>query len=217
MKKIIIMMGPPGSGKGTQAKKIATKYNYTHISSGDLLRALSLQSELNAVEKEALEQMKAGNLVSDDLIYPLVFDKIEKELASGRGVVLDGVPRTLDQAKKIQEFFEEKKLVSEVSVLEISLSDEEALQRLSARRVCGSCGEIFPASTAITSCSKCGGALTTRADDAEEIVKQRIAKQGNVALAPIIDFYKKLNILSVVSGSQGVELVEKDIAAILAD
>lgn len=210
-------MGPPGSGKGTQAKKIAHNYEYVHISTGDMLRALATQPQLSVPEQEAVAQIKQGQLVSDELIYHLVFDKIEKEMAAGRGVVLDGVPRTLDQAKRIQKFFEEKNLVSEVFVLEISLSDEEALQRLSARRVCGSCGEIFPASVAISSCSKCGGVLTTRADDAEEVVKQRIAKQGNVALAPIIDFYKKLNVLSAVSGSQGIELVEKDIAAILAD
>ncbi|MBP6859652.1 MAG: nucleoside monophosphate kinase [Candidatus Magasanikbacteria bacterium] len=217
MKKIIIMMGPPGSGKGTQAKKIAHNYQYVHISTGDMLRALATEPQLSAVEQEAVAQIKQGQLVSDELIYRLVFDKIEKEIASGRGVVLDGVPRTLDQAKRIQQFFEEKMLVSEVFVLEIALSDEEALQRLSARRVCGSCGEIFPANIALASCSKCGGALTTRADDAEEIIKQRIAKQGNAALAPIIDFYKKLDVLSVVRGSQGIELVEKDIAAILAD
>ncbi len=210
-------MGPPGSGKGTQAKKIAHNYQYVHISTGDMLRALATEPQLSAVEQEAVAQIKQGQLVSDELIYRLVFDKIEKEIASGRGVVLDGVPRTLDQAKRIQQFFEEKMLVSEVFVLEIALSDEEALQRLSARRVCGSCGEIFPANIALASCSKCGGALTTRADDAEEIIKQRIAKQGNAALAPIIDFYKKLDVLSVVRGSQGIELVEKDIAAILAD
>ena len=138
-------MGPPGSGKGTQAKKIATKYNYAHISSGDLLRALSLQSELNAVEKEALEQMKAGNLVSDDLIYKLVFDKIESELASGKGVVLDGAIRNLDQVKGFESFFEKKNLVEEVLVIEVVLSDEESFNRLASRRVCDNCGEIIPA------------------------------------------------------------------------
>ncbi|OGH91137.1 MAG: hypothetical protein A2534_01975 [Candidatus Magasanikbacteria bacterium RIFOXYD2_FULL_39_9] len=216
MKKIIIMMGPPGSGKGTQAKKIATKYNYAHISSGDLLRALSLQSELNAVEKEALEQMKAGNLVSDDLIYKLVFDKIESELASGKGVVLDGAIRNLDQVKGFESFFEKKNLVEEVLVIEVVLSDEESFNRLASRRVCDNCGEIIPAKdSALTECPKCSGKLVVRADDNSEIVRQRIEKQGNKAMAPIIDFYKNLGVLVAVDGSASIENVEKNIDNIL--
>jgi adenylate kinase len=216
MKKIIIMMGPPGSGKGTQAKKIATSYGYAHISTGDMLRSLATQPQLNTDEKEAVEQIKLGQLVSDQLIYRLVFDRIEKALVVGGGVVLDGVPRTIGQAKTLQDFFDQKQLVAEVLVLEITLSDEESFKRLAARRVCSTCGEIIPASDSLlTVCPKCSGELVVRSDDSESIVTQRIEKQGNAALAPIVDFYKKLNLLSVVDGNQSVAQVEKDINKIL--
>lgn len=217
MKKIIIMMGPPGSGKGTQAKKIAQKYDYLHLSTGDLLRALADKTDLNADETTALEQIKVGTLVSDDLIFKLVFGKIESEIGSGRGVVLDGAIRTLNQAKEYQNFFTEKGWVDEVLVLEIALSDEESLNRLASRRVCSKCGEIIPASVHLvgSACPKCNGELVIREDDDVEIVKQRILKQGNKAMEPIIHFYKELGVLETVDGSQTIENVEKEIANIL--
>jgi adenylate kinase len=217
MKKIIIMMGPPGSGKGTQAKKIAQKYDYLHLSTGDLLRALANKTDLNADEAEALEQIKVGTLVSDDLIFKLVFGKIEDEVNSGRGVVLDGAIRTLNQAKEYQNFFTEKNWLDEILVLEIALSDEESLNRLASRRVCSSCGEIIPASAHLvgSACPKCEGELMVREDDDIEIVKQRIVKQGNKAMEPIIKFYKELGILKTADGSQAIENVEKEIENIL--
>lgn len=206
------MIGPPGSGKGTQAKKIAAKYGYAHLSTGDMLRALASQPELSPDEREAAEKIKTGQLVSDDLIYRLVFDRIEDQVSVGGGVVLDGVPRNLEQVKRLQEFFEEKKFDSELVVLEISLSDEDAFERLASRRVCSVCGEIIPATIALASvCPKCNGKLLTRADDNEEVVKQRIEKQGNNALAPIISFYKKLGVLKSLDGSLSIEDVEKSI------
>ncbi len=209
-------MGPPGSGKGTQAKKIAAKYNYVHVSSGDLLRALALKSELSSEEKDVLEKIKSGNLVSSEFMYKLVLEKIEGEIAAGRKVVLDGFPRRLEQAIKLQQFFSEHNLLNEVLVLEITLSDEESLNRLASRRVCSRCGEIIPASSAaLTVCPKCSGELVIRQDDDVEIVKQRIAKQGNKAMEPIIDFYKELGVLETVDGNQTIENVEKDIAIIL--
>lgn len=188
MKKIIIMIGPPGSGKGTQAKKIAAKYNYNHLSTGDLLRSLAQKPELNSVEKEAVAQMKSGQLVSDKLIYQLVFGEIEKHLAAGRGVVLDGAIRNLEQAKGFQNFFKEEKIATEVLALEIALSDKDSFDRLTKRRD-----------------------LENRQDDDPKIIKERIAKQGNIVLAPIINFYKELGALATVDGNQTIEDVEKDI------
>lgn len=216
MRKIIIMVGPPGSGKGTQAKKIAAKYGYMHLSTGDMLRSLALQPDLSADEQEAVDNIKKGNLVSDELIYRLIFDRIEKQILSGGGVVLDGVPRNLEQAKRVQQFFEEKGLASEVVVLEVALSDEEAFKRLATRRICSQCGEIIPASMASVSvCPKCGGELKVRADDSEEVVKQRIEKQGNKAMAPIVGFYKELGVLVAIDGSKSIEEVEEEIGIIL--
>ena len=191
MKKIIIMIGPPGSGKGTQAKKIAVKYNYNHISTGDLLRALAQKSELNSVEKEAVQQMKAGQLVSDKLIYQLVFSEIENSIVSGSGVVLDGAIRNLEQAQGFQEFFKEKNLIAEVLAIEISLSDKDSWERLTKRR-----------------------GLENRQDDDPKVIKERIAKQGNIVLAPIINFYKDLGALAKIDGNQTIEAVEEDIGKV---
>lgn len=207
-------MGPPGSGKGTQAKKIAEKYNYIHLSTGDLLRALANKTDLNADEAKALEQIKVGTLVSDDLIFKLVFGRIENEINSGRGLVLDGAIRTLNQAQEYQNFFARKNWLDEILVLEIALTDEESLNRLASRRVCSRCSEIIPAGTtrSFSVCPKCSGELVVREDDGAEIVKQRIVKQGNKAMEPIINFYKELGILETVDGSQTIENVEKEIA-----
>lgn len=218
MKKIIIMIGPPGSGKGTQAKKIAAKYNYHHLSTGDLLRSLAQKPVLNSLEKEAVEQMKLGKLVSDNLIYQLVFGEIEKDIAAGKGVVLDGAIRNLEQATGFQNFFKEKNLAAEVLALEITLSDKDSLDRLTKRRVCTACGEIIPwldSTKKLKVCSKCGGKLETRQDDDLKIIKERIKKQGNKVLIPIINFYKDLGVLVKVEGDQDIEDVEKDIAKAL--
>ena len=212
------MIGPPGSGKGTQAKKIAAKYGYNHLSTGDLLRALAGKEQLDVTEKEAMEQMKSGNLVSDKLIYKLVFDKIVSEINAGRGVVLDGAIRNLEQAQGFQNFFKEKNLTGEVMALEIALSDKDSFDRLTKRRVCIKCGEIIPwlpTTKKLKVCPKCGGQLQTRQDDDPKIIEERIKKQGNKATAPIIKFYKKLGVLKTVDGNQTIEAVEEDIVNVL--
>lgn len=192
MQKIIIMIGPPGSGKGTQAKRIAQKYNYAHLSTGDLLRALAQKENLSAVEKEAVARMKTGQLVGDDLIYQLAFAEIDKNISQGKGVVLDGAIRNLEQARGFQDFFTSKNLTNEVLALEISLSEKESLTRLTKR-----------------------SGLENRQDDDPKIIKQRIAQQGNKALKPILKFYKKFGMLKTVDGNQTIENVEKDLTEIL--
>lgn len=188
MKKIIIMIGPPGSGKGTQAKKIAQKYNYAHLSSGDLLRVLAQKENLNDAEKEALIQMQAGRLVADDLIYQLVFSEIKKNIVQDKGVVLDGAIRNLEQARAFQKFFAEQNLTDKVLVLEINLNEKDSLARLTKRQI-----------------------LEARQDDEAEIIGRRIVQQGNAALAPIAKFYEDLGVLKKIDGNQTIEDVEKDV------
>lgn len=212
------MIGPPGSGKGTQAKKIAAKYGYEHISTGDLLRALAGKLKLSPLEKEAVEKIKFGKLVSDKLIYQLVFGKIKKNIAAGSGAVLDGAVRNLKQARDFQKFFAEKNLAEEVLALEIALSENDSLNRLAKRRMCSSCGEIIPwlvVTKNLKTCPKCCGKLEIRQDDNLRIIKERIAKQGNKAMAPVVKFYKKLGVLKKVDGNQPIENVEKDIIKVL--
>lgn len=205
-------MGVPGSGKGTQAKKIAKKYNYGHISTGDLLRALDADSNGDSEDKKRLAQMKAGKLVSDDLIYKLAFREMDKYLDAGKGVVLDGAIRNVDQAKKYQEYFAGKKLGNEVMVIEVALSDESSYNRLTKRKICPACGFILPYSSENelkTDCPECGGKMIVRPDDNPETIKKRIVEQGNQAIKLILDFYNKLGVLVRVDGEPPIEEVEK--------
>jgi adenylate kinase len=212
MKKIIIFIGPPGSGKGTQAKRLAEKHSYGHISTGDLLRELETRADVEPEEAEALKEMKKGKLVPNWLIYQLGFKAAEKYLHAGQGVVLDGAIRNVAQAGTYQEFFVGKGLESEVVAVEIALSDDQARQRLSSRRVCKDCGEIVSIlEKHYDSCPKCGGTLIVRADDSAAAVEKRIQLQGNTALAPVREYYEKLGILKIVDGNQVVEQVEKQL------
>ncbi|TAN34060.1 hypothetical protein EPN28_00945 [Patescibacteria group bacterium] len=219
MKKVIILIGPPGSGKGTQAKRLAAKHNYGHISTGDLLRALASDPFAPAEDKQALEKMKSGALVADDLIYKLAFRAMDKFLDNGQGVVLDGAIRNLEQAKKYQEYFTEKDLAGEVLAVEVALTDEESFNRLTKRRACKECGEIIPwleSTMDITVCPRCGGELVLRADDTETVIRERIANQGNVALAPILEFYDEFEALKKIDGMKSIEEVEKEIEKTLS-
>lgn len=214
MKKIIILMGVPGSGKGTQAKKIAEKYGYGHISTGDLLRALDADANGDLEDKKKLAEMKAGKLVSDELIYKLAFKEMDKYLDADKGVVLDGAIRNVEQAKKYQEYFVSKNLQGEVVVLEIKLSDETSFNRLTKRKLCKSCGYIIPYSPENekkTTCEKCGGELYVRSDDNPETARKRVAEQGNSAIGPILAFYRALDTLVSVDGEPPIGEVEKEI------
>lgn len=220
MKKIIILIGVPGSGKGTQAKKLAEKNEYGHISTGDLLRSLEADPNVEPEDKKRLDDMRAGKLVSDELIYKLVFQEIEKYLDQGKGVVLDGAIRNVGQAKYYQEFFASKKIADEVVVVNIALSDEEAYERLTKRRVCVGCKEILPwipSTYSITICPKCGGVLQPREDDAPKVVEKRIEEQGNKAIQPILDYYNELGILIEIDGKKGIEEVEEEIDRVLSN
>ncbi|MBT4120843.1 MAG: AAA family ATPase [Candidatus Magasanikbacteria bacterium] len=218
MKKIIILMGVPGSGKGTQARKLVEKYNYGQISTGDLLRALGSDKNADEQDKQKLADMKAGKLVSDDLIYKLAFAEMDKYLDSDRGIILDGAIRNLEQAKKYQEYFASKKLIEEVLAIEVALSDETSFNRLTKRKICPSCGFILPYSPdneKKAKCPECDGELIVRSDDNPETAKQRIAEQGNNAIGPILDYYRDLEILQTVDGELSIDEVDEKISDIL--
>ncbi len=192
MKKVIILLGVPGSGKGTQAKKLAVNFGYTHISTGDLLRALEADPAGDPADKQKLADMKAGKLVSDDLIYKLSFAAIETSLQQGKGVVLDGAIRSVAQAERYQEFFGEKHV--EAVAIEIALSDEEIMRRMQSRIASGQ----------------------ARADDTPEILQKRITTQGNTALRPIAEYYNGLGMLETVDGTKTIDEVFESIVNILA-
>ncbi|MFH1291578.1 MAG: nucleoside monophosphate kinase [bacterium] len=218
MKKILIFIGPPGSGKGTQAKRVASRYNYGHISTGDLLRALENDEQADSQEKKALADMKAGKLVADWLIYRLAFREINKYLDNGQGVILDGAIRSVEQAKKYQEYFQEKDVANELMAIEVSLTDEECFNRLAMRRICNDCGEIIPwleSTKDLVDCPKCGGQLYTRGDDNQQAIKERIANQGNQANQPILNYYNNMGVLMKIDGSKTINQVEEEIERVL--
>lgn len=215
MKKIVIVIGPPGSGKGTQAKRIAKKYGYRHISPGELLRGLEKSSSPTKEEIKALQAMRVGQLVPDDIIYALVFKEVEEHLRHGRGVILDGAIRSAKQAKDFDAFFKKKGFTSEELILDITLSDDETRKRLSNRLMCSHCGEIITASSSAAVCAKCGGQLVKRVDDDDTTIQERIISQGNEALQPIRSWYEQQSKLRSVNGEQSIEAVENDIRAIL--
>ncbi len=214
MKKILILIGPPGSGKGTQAKLLSQKYGYKHISTGDLLRALAGNSEANEQQKQALEEMKAGKLVPDWLVYELAFEAITNSLNNGVGVVLDGAMRNEQQAQKYQNFFIANNWQNEIQAIEVALSDDGIFNRLTKRRICAKCGEIIPylpSTKDLTICQKCGGELIARQDDASEVIQKRIQEQGNAAILPVTNFYHDLGLLKIVDGQRTIEQVFEEI------
>lgn len=219
MKKILIFIGSPGSGKGTQAKRIAAEFGYIHLSTGALLRRLSEKQNLPGRIKKALDFMKKGHLVPDWLVYEIVFPEIDKILLKkGGGVIFDGAIRNLKQAKAFQAHFKKMNLENEVLALQIKITNKEAFDRLTKRRVCSKCDEIIPwtsLTAKIKSCPKCGGKLKLRQDDNLAIIKRRIKVQGSKAQKPILDFYRKHKMLKVIDGMKSIEevmlLVENEI------
>lgn len=213
MKKIIILLGVPGSGKGTQAKRLVSRFGYAHISTGDLLRGLVDRTDLDAELETALEKMKTGGIVSTSVIARLAFEAIEQGVEEKGGVVLDGAIRNVEQAEAYQAFFERHGWEDEVVVLDIHISDDESLARLERRLEYAKKGEVVPALAA----SKTGGEVEqARKDDDPEVARQRLAVQGNKALQPLFDYYAEHDMFIRVDGTNDIDAVEDALVAALA-
>ena len=199
----IIMLGAPGAGKGTRAALIAENYGIPHISTGDIFRAnLKAGTPLGL---KAKEYMDTGALVPDDLTVEILLDRVSQDDCKN-GYVLDGFPRTINQAEVLEAELE--KLNDKINfAIDVDVSDEVIEERMGGRRVCTKCSATFHIVHAPTKvegvCDKCSGETVLRADDAPETVRERL-RVYHEQTQPLIDFYKKRGILRMVSGSGSI-------------
>jgi adenylate kinase len=212
----LILFGPPGVGKGTQAKMLAEDYGIPHISTGDLLRAaVAAGTDLG---KKAKAIMDAGNLVPDDVMIGIVREVLASPKAA-RGFILDGFPRTLAQAKALSVIFREMGL-HDYDVINFDIDDGEVIRRLSSRLVCRNDGKIFNAETdGVTAgdpCPDCGGTLFQRDDDREETVRARL-KVYHSTTAPVLSYYNTGGAVITVDGTGSIDVVHREIRLMLED
>lgn len=210
----IIMLGAPGAGKGTQAKRIADKYQIPHISTGDIFRANIKNGTM--LGQKAKTYMEQGALVPDDLVVDLVVDRIqEKDCING--YVLDGFPRTIPQAKALDSAL--AALDEEIDfAINVEVPDENIIKRMAGRRACLSCGATYHLVHIPTKvegiCDNCGSELVLREDDKPETVKKRLDVYHEQT-QPLIDYYNKKEILAEADGTKDMAEVFADIAKIL--
>lgn len=210
----IIMLGAPGAGKGTQAKKIAAKYEIPHISTGDIFRAnIKNGTELG---KKAKTYMDQGLLVPDELVVDLVVDRVNQEDCKN-GYVLDGFPRTIPQAEALTDALE--KLGQRIDyAIDVDVPDENIVRRMGGRRACVGCGATYHIEYAPTKkegiCDTCGGELILRDDDKPETVQKRLDVYHEQT-QPLIDYYTKAGILRTVDGTVDIDDVFQAIVDIL--
>ena len=203
----LILIGPPGSGKGTQAVRLARRYGVPHISTGDILRQAVRDD--TPLGQQVAATIAAGSLVSDELISSLVAERLERS-DTERGFLLDGFPRTLQQAHFLD------KLRDNLAVVHIAAPDEEIVKRLGSRRICESCALTQSVSDAGNSedCPYCGGRLVRREDDDPETVRKRLATYASLA-GPLIEFYASRPGYIEVNGLQLPDKVTADLYAAL--
>lgn len=195
----MILLGPPGAGKGTQAKDLVNKYGIPQISTGDILR--KNLAEKTPLGLEAKKYMDKGELVPDSVVVGIVKERL-KESDCAKGYILDGFPRTVPQAEELDKALADMSTPLD-KVLSIDVPDEELVKRLSGRRTCRSCQEgyhvMFKKPKEDGKCDKCGGELYQRDDDQEESIKNRL-KVYQSSTAPLIDYYKAKGLLRDVNG-----------------
>ena len=206
MAQILIFLGPPGAGKGTQARVVARELGIPHISTGDILReAARKKTGLGLVAKAKMDK---GELVPDEVISPIVEERLGRPDCS-EGAILDGFPRTIAQAQFLDAMLERTGL-GEPLVLNIQVETEFVIKRLTGRRTCQTCGEIYnvhlnpPRQDAI--CDKDGGRLVQRADDNEDAIRIRMKAYEQDTL-PLIDYYQRKKALRQVDGSGEPEAI----------
>lgn len=201
----VIFLGPPGAGKGTQARQLAAEWGIPQIATGDILReAVASGSRLGV---EAKHHIEAGALVPDEVVIGLVAERLEGAEARN-GFLLDGFPRTVAQAAALDRLLAERGLALD-RVVFFKVSEAELVRRLTGRRVCKRCGATFHLSAPPRSagaCDRCGGELSQREDDSEATVRRRLAVYEEQT-APLLDYYRLRGLLTRVNGEGSIEAV----------
>ena len=213
--RAVIFLGPPGAGKGTQAKQIAESYSVPHLSTGDMFREhVSRGTPLGLRAKPIMER---GELVPDDLVLSMVEDRISRPDCAD-GFILDGFPRTLPQAEKLDEILRRRFKV-EPLVVHFVVDKNQLMRRLTGRRVCGIGGEIYniydhPPKVP-GRCDRDGGELIQRPDDREEVIAERLAAYERQT-RPLVDYYRQRGVLKDVDGMAAPQAVTKNVLELLA-
>jgi len=217
----LIILGAPGSGKGTQAARIRESFSLPHISTGDILRAeVADGTELGLAAKAVME---SGQLVSDDIVLQMVGKRLSRDDCR-EGWILDGFPRTRAQAEGLREILAEKGSELDLGLL-IQVKPDEVVQRLSTRRTCRDCGRIFSGQDlagetgevpTLGTCPDCGGGYYQRDDDREGTIRERLAVYENQT-RPVVDFYSDEDKVVEIDGSQPVDAVSDAVLSILKD
>jgi len=207
--KDIIILGPPGSGKGTQAKKLAQKLSMFYFGTGDLLRDEKQNNTPIGKEFQEILEKREGGLVPDEFINKFVKEKLQI-IDLHKNIIFDGFPRTLSQAEMLEIFFKKQK--RDYIVLNLEVNEENIILRLATRRICSNCGKIYyrPDELGKISCDVCQGKLVHRQEDTPEVIKKRI-KIYNQQTLPLIDFYKEKNKIININGNLSIEEVDKEI------
>jgi adenylate kinase len=203
----LVMLGPPGAGKGTQAERVARERGVPRVSTGDILReAVQAGTELGRAAKSV---MASGALVGDDIVIGIVRDRLVRPDAAA-GFVLDGFPRTVAQAEALDELLDH---ATPLVIVDIEVPSETLVARISSRRICGSCGWV--ATPDATVCQKCGGKLVQRLDDTADVVRERLRVYERDT-QPLVEFYRRRATYRAVDGDQTPDGVARDVAAAIA-
>jgi adenylate kinase len=208
----VVMMGPPGAGKGTQAERLARERGLLKISTGDILRdAFKEQTPAALVAKAKMDR---GELIDDETMIAIVRDRLMRPDA-GRGVVLDGFPRTVTQAEALDGILGERDN-GPLVVIDVVVPEQELVRRLAGRRICSSCGTTAAPGDMEANCARCGGVMMQRADDNQDVVLERL-KVYQQATRPVLEYYRNRPTFRMVNGSQVPDRVAHELNTLIDD